>query len=182
MDAPEIARQYAEAIYGLGQDQRCLASLEQEVEQFLQLFCQEEDLRVFLESPLISAGAKKTVLAKGLEGQVSEILLHFLYLLADKQRFLILPEIAAAFRALLDEKEGRARAQVTTAREVDRELMQLISQAIAGKIGRQIVIKHQVNPELIGGIVLRIGDIQVDGSIKNRLGKYRKVLMEKKQL
>lgn len=181
MDPREIAKQYAEALFTLGEEKGLLPELEQQFAGFYEVFRKEPQLRVFLESPHVTASDKKDLLGKVFHDRVAEDFLHFLYLIADRKRYLILYEIATAFTGTLDKKQGRFRAQVTTAREMDPELMQKVSEALASRSERKIVVEYKVKPELIGGVIFKLEDVQVDGSLRHRLGNYKKLLLEKQE-
>lgn len=180
MDVQEIARQYACALCELGEAKGVLGDLEQEVTVFYDLFQKEENFRIFLESPLLAASKKKSLIRTVFGLKVSQDFLHFLYVLSDKRRYRIFVEIAKEFWALLDKKKKQFRARLTTARALDEDLVQKVGEVLESQSGQKVVLQPRVRPELLGGMVLRLGDIQIDGSLKRRLEHYKKVLMEKK--
>jgi len=108
--------------------------------------------------------------------QLSPFVVNVLRLLVERQRLTDLPDLARSFRDLVDEKDGRVRATVTTASAVDATMTGEISGALAAMTNKQIILETKVDPALIGGVVTRVGGTVLDGSLKTQLEGLRSQL------
>ena len=97
------------------------------------------------------------------------LLVRFLQTLVSNRRQMLIPEIAVEYQALVDEASGRVHAQVTLSREPDDEERGAIARELSRMLGRQVVPHVTVNPEILGGVVVRVGDTVMDGSVRRRL-------------
>ena len=173
-----VARNYAEALFELGERHGQREAFASAVDELAGLLDQEPRLRAFLESPKVETEDKKGVLRRALEDRVPPLFLNFLMVVLDKRRQRLLREIAREYHALLDERLGRLHAQVTLAREPDERFEQEIAADLSKILGRQVIPHVQVNPQILGGIVVRYGDRVLDGSLRRRLVSLRRRLVE----
>lgn len=137
---------------------------------FDELAQQSKELRTALDSPAISPSRKRAVIGKfaeilGSSGTVR----NFLFVLSDKRRLSALHEIVEAFDLQLDARLGFVRAEVTAAQQLDQAEIESLTQRLAGVTGKQVRMKFQVDPALIGGVVARVGSTVYDGSLRGRL-------------
>jgi F-type H+-transporting ATPase subunit delta len=130
-------------------------------------------LRVFLESPRVSAQKKNEVINKAYEGQLPRNFIRFLQALVRNRRQMLLPAIAYAYNDLVDEVEGRVHASVTVAREPSDEERAVVVKQLSKTIGLEVVPHFHVNPRILGGLVVRVGDTVLDGSVQRRLAILR---------
>ena len=133
----------------------------------------DESLRLFLETPRISADAKNELLGKAFQDRMPRVFVRFLQTLVKNRRQALIPEIAEEYRTLLDHVEGRVHAQVTVARESDDAERQLIAKELSRVLGKTVIPHLTVNPAILGGVVVRVGDEVMDGSVRRRLAKLR---------
>jgi F-type H+-transporting ATPase subunit delta len=168
-----IARNYAEALLAL-------ASRADASEEWGKLISDVSDairgnqvLRLFLESPRVSSAQKKEVLAKALEDRAPRHFVLFLQWLVKNRRQMLVPEIAIEYHSLLDDVKGRVHASVTVARETDDAGKTWIAERLSQVLGKQVIPHVAVNPGILGGIVVRIGDTVMDGSVRRRLSTLR---------
>jgi F-type H+-transporting ATPase subunit delta len=134
-------------------------------------------LHNFLAAPQISSAQKNAVLGKAFAGRLPRLMVRFLQKLVENRRQLLIPAIAVEYGNLVDEAEGRLHAQVTTAREpadVDRKL---IATQLSRAFARTVVPHIHVNPAILGGVVVRVGDRVMDGSVRKRLTTLRQRVM-----
>jgi F-type H+-transporting ATPase subunit delta len=137
---------------------------------FDELAQQSRELRTALDSPAISLSRKRAVIGKFTQILGSSITIrNFLYVLSDKRRLSALHEIVEAFDLQLDARLGFVRAEVTAAQQMDQAEIESLTQHLAGVTGKQIRLKFQVDPSLIGGVVARVGSKVYDGSLRGRL-------------
>lgn len=130
-------------------------------------------LRRFLESPRISEDAKREVLLKAFGDRVPAVFLRFLQILVTKRRQNLIPEIAVEYAGLLDKAEERVHANVTVAATPDAREEARIAAQLTRVLGKRVVPHISVNPAILGGIVVRVGDTVMDGSLRRRLNRLR---------
>jgi F-type H+-transporting ATPase subunit delta len=108
--------------------------------------------------------------------EIGEKQLNLFRLLRRKNRLALGPSIASFFRELLDEERGVARAVVTTAVDIDEETLRSVARRLVEATGKQVVVEKRVDPSIIGGVMVRMGDQMVDGSVRTRLRSLRSQL------
>lgn len=141
-----------------------------ELRQFLSTFEESAELRNALASPAVTPGRKRAVVARLAAAlPLSRTVRNFLYVLVDHRRTQHLPEIADAFETLLDERLGVVRADVTSARELTGTQQELLRSELSRVAGSQVKPRFKVDPELIGGVMARIGSTVYDGSVAGQL-------------
>jgi ATP synthase F1 delta subunit len=170
---PEAARVYAEALYEAGLDKDKLDALHEQLDQFADAVDGNRELQVFLFSPYLSTADKKEGLHRALDGAEPE-LMNFLELLIEKHR---MPEIFR-IRRQLDElwkrENRRLDVTVTSAVELDPEVVGRIGAEVEQQTGEKVDLSSEVDDSILGGIVLRVGNMVLDASIHTRLEKLRK--------
>ena len=168
-----IARNYAEAFLALARKANDTAGWGSMLQQVADAVSQDANLRHFLESPRVSAAAKNAVLGKAFADRTPRLFLRFLQQLVQNRRQMLVGEIATEYFALLDEVEGRVHAQVTLARPADEAQLAVIARELSRVLGKQVVPHASVNPAIIGGLVVKVGDSVMDGSVRRRLSLLR---------
>jgi F-type H+-transporting ATPase subunit delta len=176
--APTIARNYAEVLYTLGEKSgrteeyaRLLDALAGAVET-------SPEAQAVLMSPKVTKARKAELLAASLPGAPAE-LLHFLKSVVGRGRQLALAEIARQYAALVDVKHNRVRAGITLARNPDAALQAGISAVLGKALGKEVVATFTVEPEILGGTIVRVGDRVLDGSVRRKLVQLRRQLLTK---
>ncbi len=177
MRDPTIARNYAEALFELGERAR-------ETEHFLSVMSAlagaielEPAVRVAIESPRVPKARKEQILRGALEEVVPEPFLRFLAAVIKRGRQGLLPVIASEYATLVDEKLNRVRAGVTLAREPDHALREAIRERLREVTGKEVILRFRQDPAILGGVILRIGDRIIDGSLRRRMGRLRQQLL-----
>ncbi len=130
-------------------------------------------LRVFLESPRVSAQRKNEIIQKAYGAQLPRNFVRFLQALVNNRRQMLIPLIAQAYHDLVDQVEGRVHASVTVAREADERDRELVTTQLSRALGKTVVPHFHVNPDVLGGVVVRVGDTVLDGSVRKRLAILR---------
>ena len=174
-----IARNYAEALLALARKAGDLQAWGRLIDDVANAMERDDRLRRFLEAPQVSADEKNAVLSKAYEDRAPRLFLRYLQQLVKNRRQLLIPEIANEYRNLVDEVEGRLHAQVTLARDVDDEQRAAIARQLSHTLGKPVVPQIRINPNILGGIVVRVGDRVMDGSVRRRLGILRTRMMAK---
>lgn len=171
-----IARNYAEALLELARKADDLEGWGELIGGLSDAIGFEPMLRLFLESPRISAAEKSAVLAASFRDAPRSFVL-FLRALVRNRRQTLVPEISAAYSDLVDEVEGRIHANVTVARETSTAERQAIAQRLSGTFGKQVVPHLTIHPPIMGGLIVRVGDTVMDGSVRRRLATLRAAMM-----
>jgi F-type H+-transporting ATPase subunit delta len=169
----DAARVYAEALFEAGRDRGKLDSLQQQLGEFADAVDRNRELQVFFFSPYLSSAEKTDGVRRAISGAEPE-LINFLELLIDKHR---MPEIFR-IRRELDElwkrENRRIDVTVTSAVELDPAVVAKIGQEVERQTGEEVDLSSRVDGEILGGIVLQVGNMVLDASIRSRLEKLRK--------
>lgn len=166
--------QYATALSDIVLEQGAAEPARKQLEDFQAAFVESAELRNFLSSPAIPKEAKHAVIEKlvaRLGG--SKIIRNFLFVMADNQRVHLLPEIVKTFEEVLRKRLGVAEAEVTSASELNEAQKTTLVSTLQRLSGKKIEAKYSLEPKLLGGAVVRIGDTIYDGSVLNRLNQLR---------
>lgn len=174
MKSLAIARRYAKALLAIGKEDGRAETYRQELGGVAHLIENEPALFQALTNPLYDfAGRRKllqTVIAKL---DLSKVMISFLMLLFEKGRISFISNINDYYQKLADELKGIVRANLISATELSSEAIAKIQTSLSKKTGKEIVLEVEQDPGLIGGIVTRIGDLVLDGSIKTQLLNMR---------
>jgi len=169
MRGETIARNYAEALLELARKGGDLAGWGNMIGDVADAMGRDETLRHFLESPRVAADQKNEILARAFQDRMPRVFVRFLQILVHNRRQMMIPEIAHEYRALVDEVEGRVHAQVTVAKEPVGDERAAIARELTRALGKEVVPHVTVNPAILGGVVVRVGDTVMDGSVRRRL-------------
>ena len=168
-----IARNYAEALLALARKADDLSGWGRMLSDVAGAVDTDPRLRRFLEAPQVSAEVKKAILGRAFQDRVPRLFLRFLQKLVDNRRQMLIPAIATEYHHLVDAAEGRVHAQVTVARPLDDAARDAIAAQLGRVLGKTVVPHVTVNPALLGGVVVRVGDTVMDGSVRRRLATLR---------
>lgn len=165
-----IARRYARALFGIGVDRGNFEAFGDELDALTALYTGSAELRQTLENPVFKGSQKRAILDALLPRVApSPALRNLALLLLERNRIVFLPGIARAYRGLVDERLGRVRASVTSAQPLDPATLASVQKALERRTGKHVLLTSDVDPGLIGGIVARVGDLVLDGSLRTRL-------------
>lgn len=174
MREPTIAKNYAETLLELAQkaggDLRGWGDMLDTVANAME---SDRRLRVFLESPRVSAQQKNEVIQKAYGAVLPRNYVRFLQALVKHRRQMLIPTIAHEYHDLVDHVEGRVHASVTVARDADEADRQLVRSQLSRALGKDVVPHFHVNPSILGGVVVRVGDTVLDGSVRRRLATLK---------
>jgi len=172
-----ISRRYAKALLLIGKEDGQTETYRKELAEFSELIEKESSLERAINNPLYNAAERRKVLETIIEkAAVSAIMKSFLILLFDKGRFIHLSGINDFYQKLADELKGIGRAHLVSATELSSETIEKIRKTLSEKTAQNIILEVEQDPSLIGGIVTRIGDLVLDGSIKTQLLNMRESL------
>jgi F-type H+-transporting ATPase subunit delta len=172
-----VSRRYAKALILIGQEDGQAEQYNEELAAVVGLFDTQDGFELALINPLYNKNDRKKVLQAVLAAtDLSAIMKSFLVLLFDKGRIGFLREIASYYKDLADELKGVVKASVISATELSSEAIEKIREALSKKAGKTIVLNVEQDPSLIGGVVTKIGDLVLDGSVKTQLINMRETL------
>jgi F-type H+-transporting ATPase subunit delta len=169
----EIAQVYARALFEVASEQDSLDEIHEQLGAFADAMQGNRELMTFFFSPYFSVIEKK----EGLERTVVDAnpaLANFLQALIERHRMPVIFRIRTDFNSLWDEERRLLPVQITSAIELDADTVKSLGDRIGSQVDRQVQVSAEVDPEILGGVVLRVGNVILDASIKNRLEQLRK--------
>jgi F-type H+-transporting ATPase subunit delta len=166
----EIAEPYAQALMSLAQERNLTEQFGQQFRALESLFAESPEFSEFIANPVIKAEDKKSVLRRVMEDEANPYLTNFLMLLVDKRRIIFLKQITEQFLNLLRQLNQTVLAEVISARELNEEQ----TRAVADKVksitnARDVELKTSVDPDLIGGVIIKVGSKVLDASLRGQL-------------
>lgn len=164
---------YAKALLGAGQTSGKTSQLLEGLQGVVEAVNSLPNLKEMLESPRVAVDAKQGLLDKAFGGKLDKDLLNFLKIVGNKGRFDCLSQICDSATRLFDEQSGNVTAEVITANEVDSTVASDIAAQLEKALGKKVTVKTTVDPNLIGGMVVRIGDTIHDASVVSQLNQVR---------
>jgi F-type H+-transporting ATPase subunit delta len=175
-----ISRNYAETLLALAERNGGDAAVQQfgvAMEDVAGLLNQDPRVRQFMETPRVTLDQRKTALTAALRGRVPELVLRFILVVVEKRRGALLGEIGQQYQTLVDQRMGRVRVAVTLSHAPDAALEEEIRRGLEARMGTVVSPTFSVDPELLGGMVARVGDDVLDGSVRTRASRLRRAMM-----
>jgi F-type H+-transporting ATPase subunit delta len=169
----EIAEVYARALFEVAKEHDVLDRVHEELGEFSEALSDDRTLQVFLFSPYFSSQEKREGVQK-VVSDADERFVNFLELLAERHRMPALFRIRREFDALWADENQLLPVTVTSAVELDEGLVEEIGKRIQEQTGRQVELSSNVDPEVLGGLMVRVGNMVLDGTVRNRLERLRK--------
>jgi len=169
----EIATVYARSLFEVAKEQDKLDVVRDQLGAFADALSETRDLQVFFFSPYFSTAEKED----GLDRVVSDadpVILNFLKLLIEKHRMPVLFRIRANYDAMWEEENKLLPVQITSAVELDKQIVSQLGDRIAEQTDRKVEVSSNVDPDILGGIVVRVGNSVLDASVRNRLERLRR--------
>jgi F-type H+-transporting ATPase subunit delta len=177
MFAKVIADRYARAVLHSCPDLATIDRARIDLVLISDTYRKSEPTREFLFDPKMPTSIKISIIRRGLEDRLSPVVLHLLMLLLDKHRQSILPDIADRFSELVDKVRGVDVAEVITAVDIPRDLRERLEESVQRFSARTVEVQMKVDPSILGGVIVRLGDKVVDGSLKSRFRDLRRSML-----
>ena len=171
----EIAEVYARSLFEVAKEHDALDDIHEQLGEFADAVSENRELQVFLFSPYFSSQEKKEGVSKIVDG-ADERFLRFLELLAERHRMPVIFRIRRQFDALWREENKLLEVEVTSAVDLDEKIVKDIGKRIEEQTGRKVDLSARVEPDVIGGLVLRVGNMVLDASVRNRLDRLRRTV------
>jgi F-type H+-transporting ATPase subunit delta len=171
-----IARRYAGAIFEIGLKQNALDRTLEDVKGIAQVFA-HRTLLYLLREPKVPMKRKETAVRQALAGKVLPSSLNLALLVVQRELAVLMPNIGRELEQLVLNYHNQAVAEVTTATKLDDAQMTLIKKALERRTGKEILLETKVQPDILGGVIARVGDQVIDGSIRYRLSALRQQLL-----
>jgi F-type H+-transporting ATPase subunit delta len=169
----ELAQVYARSLFQVAQEQGKLDELREQLGQFADALDQHRELAVFFFSPYFSSQEKRDALDTLLDG-ADEIFINFLALLIENHRMPVIFRIRQEYERLWDEENRTLPVQITSAIALDDATTESLGRTIGERAGRKVTLAARVDPDILGGIIIRVGNSILDASIRNRLEQLRR--------
>lgn len=174
-----ISKRYARAFFEIAGEEKKLEQYYNELRQFSSIVTENKDLGGFLANPIFEQDVKKKVLEQIIgKLSLSPMTINFLKLLVDKSRIGVLPDIEICYRQMMDETLRKVRVILKTAFPLSGEMQKYITENLKKVTGQEVEVTLEDDKDLLGGIVIGVGDTLYDGSIKNQLNNMRNLLGE----
>jgi F-type H+-transporting ATPase subunit delta len=169
----ELARVYARAFFEVAREHGKLDELREQLAQFAEALSQNRQLAIFFFSPYLSSSEKEEGLARLLDG-ADELFVNFLEVLIEKHRMPVIFRIRQQYERLWEKERRTLPVEVTSAIALDEDTTESLGRTIGERAGRTVKLAARVDPDILGGIVLRVGNSILDASIRNRLEQLRR--------
>ena len=169
----EISRVYSEALFEVAKDKGKLDEIREQLGEVADAVAEDRDLQVFFFSPYFSSSEKRDGISKAISGAEPE-LTNFLELLAEKHRMPAIFRIRSRFDELWAEANRRLEVTLTSAIGLDPQIVERVGSEVERQTERTIDLSSEVDPEILGGIVLRVGNMVLDASLRSRLERLRR--------
>lgn len=174
-----VAGRYATALFELAKEEARLEQVAADLTRFNEALDAFEDMRRLVKSPVFSAEEQGRALAAildkiGIEGLTK----NFLLLVAKSRRLFATPDMIRAFRAMLARERGEAGATVTSAAKLTETQVTALTQALTAALGKKVMLDEQIDPALLGGLVIKVGSRMVDTSLRTRLNSLKVAMKE----
>tara|TARA_B100000287_G_scaffold342959_1_gene329748 strand:- start:565 stop:1122 length:558 start_codon:yes stop_codon:yes gene_type:complete len=174
-----ITQRYALALYELSNEGNKTEEFASSLNSFMKVYDSSDDLKNFVKNPTHSVESQKEIFEKILNlMNFNKIIKNFFSILIIKKRIFFLDNIIEEFLKLVSHKRGEISANLISSKKIDDKTILDIEKEISANVKSSIKLKSKVDESLIGGVIIQIGSLMIDTSIKNKLAKYKKVMME----
>jgi F-type H+-transporting ATPase subunit delta len=175
-----VARRYASALFELAQEKGQIDQVDHELGMVASMVESSSQLKAVMDDVLIAPKVKLDLVGKLFTGKVSPLVMNFLQVVVAKRREAYLAQMYRSFLDMANEARGIVEVEVRSAVALPEETAQKLEQRLVSHLGKRVKFETQVAPELLGGLVVRVGDQLMDGSVRTRLRRLRERLTSSK--
>lgn len=172
-----IAQRYAKALIGIAKDKNLWNQIFDDLAKVSEVFEQNSDILKFFLNPVIKMQDKKEVLEKSFKNKVSEVVYDFLNVLLDKNRLYILESVKNIFEEQINQNNNIVDVLAISAFDMNFDLKEALREKLEAKLNKKVELKTQLDPEIIGGVIVKYGDNVIDGSVRTKLELMKKQLV-----
>lgn len=174
-----VSGRYATALFELARDEKCLDAVKADLDRFEAMLVESEDLKRLVRSPVFSADVQAKAMSAVLDkAAMTGISANFLKVLTANRRLFAIADVIRAFRALVAKFKGEASAEVTVAEPLSEKNLETLKAALKSVTGKDVTLNVQVDPSIIGGLVLKLGSRMVDSSLRTKLNSIKHAMKE----
>jgi F-type H+-transporting ATPase subunit delta len=174
-----VSGRYATALFELARDEKSIDAVRADLDKFEAMLADSADLKRLVRSPVFSADAQSKALSAVLaQAEISGISANFLKVLTAKRRLFVVTDVIRAFRALVAKFKGEATADVTVAETLNEKNLDALKTALKSVTGKDVTLNVNVDPSIIGGLVVKLGSRMVDSSLRTKLNSIKHAMKE----
>lgn len=173
-----VAERYAEALFQVGEETNSTTKLYEELNAVVEILKSNKDFYNILKSPLVGNGEKKKLIKNVFEEQVSDSLNNFLKIIIDKDRMSTIEEISKSYKTLLNEKNNIIEGTAITAVAISKNELKELEIKLSNKYNKNVTLKNEVDESILGGVLVRLGNEEIDGTVKTRLARMKESLSQ----
>ena len=172
-----LAERYTKALWQIAEERNEVEKFDKELSSVCELLSQNQDIETFFVNPVIKKGDKKEILQKSFAGKIDDEIYNFLNLLVDKGRMFLLSDVQKLFEQKIAEKRNILNVEVQTVIALDEDMKEKLTGKLQKITGKNINIINNIEPSIIGGVILRFGGNVIDGSVQTQLKRIQKQLI-----
>lgn len=173
-----IAGRYAEALFQVGEENNSTTNLYEELNAVIDILKSNQDFYNVLKSPLVTKGDKKDLVEKVFGNQISDNLNNFLKIIIDKDRVAALEAVQKSCKVLLNEKNNIIEGSAITAVPMSQEELKQLEAKLSSKYNKNVTLENKIDESILGGVLVRLGNEEIDGTVKTRLTKMKDQLSQ----
>lgn len=173
-----IANRYAEALFQIGEEEKLTDMLYQELSEIVNLIKVNQDLFSILKSPVISKKEKISLIDNIFEDKININIKNFLKILIEQDRISFISDISDSYKELLNEKNNILEGFVISAIPMKKEEIKELEEKLSEKYNKNVTLENKVDKSILGGILVRLGNEEIDGTVKTRLDKMKEQLSQ----
>ena len=173
----ELANKYAKAVFELKKKKKKLQEVENDLKFIVQTISSQQDLSDFIYHPHVKLEAKKEIFTKIFRAEIGDLTNKFMSLLFDKKREMLLPQIVGEFEVLANEAQNIIKAQVIVATALNVEQRTALINKLSMATGKTVVAEYKIDTGILGGVIVKIGDKLIDGSIVRQIAALKAQLL-----
>jgi F-type H+-transporting ATPase subunit delta len=163
-----VSKRYAQALFELANSNNLTDKLLGDLKGISQVIAEYKEFNHLLNQPMIDKAEKKNLFVKIFGGKVSDYTMNFIKLLVDKKRESLIPEISEEYENMVNQLHSKVVAKIYTAIEVEQNELGLLRRRLESYLDKQVEMETHVDSEIIGGVLIKIGDRVIDGTVKTR--------------
>lgn len=176
----QVANRYAQALFDLAVESDVADTMYSQIEDLSNVIYQNKELYSVLRSPLITKDDKKKVIDSIFEEKLDRYTLNFIKVLVDNDRTTEIKNVVEEYKKLLNERNNILEGVAITAIEMDKENLRALEEKLSSKYNKKVILENKIDESIIGGVVVKIGNEEIDSSVRNRLNTLRESLIEVK--